>query len=228
MVLAKRGERLLQSTLSRGCSVYQLRRSISLFTKISRSKGFRGLLEEFQLWNKDVPKGFEKYFKEGKSKAPPRKETKVENKDPPLPQRSSRSSSKKTSNNPFPFLEFKAKFDPKRPRTPDQNMYYLIGLGVGLLMIGSFLNSSRYREITWKEFINNYLYRGMLNHSEFTMPVLQCPIDGCNWKSQDLDEAFAAALTTALQIHDRTVHPPLAQPANAQVKIRPTLYSHRM
>ncbi|XP_063441899.1 AFG3-like protein 2 isoform X1 [Mytilus trossulus] len=166
MVLAKRGERLLQSTLSRGCSVYQLRRSISLFTKLSRTKGFRGLLEEFQLWNKDVPKGFEKYFKEGKSKAPPRKETKVENKDPPLPQRSSRSSSKKTSNNPFPFLEFKAKFDPKRPRTPDQNMYYLIGLGVGLLMIGSFLNSSRYREITWKEFINNYLYRGMVEKLE--------------------------------------------------------------
>lgn len=53
------------------------------------------------------------------------------------------------------------------------------------------------------------------------MPVLQCPIDGCNWKSQDLDEAFAAALTTALQIHDRTVHPPLAQPSTHKLKLDP-------
>ncbi|CAC5367816.1 unnamed protein product [Mytilus coruscus] len=53
------------------------------------------------------------------------------------------------------------------------------------------------------------------------MPVLQCPIDGCDWKSQDLDEAFAAALTTALQIHDRTVHPPLAQPATHKLKLDP-------
>ncbi|CAG2199921.1 unnamed protein product [Mytilus edulis] len=41
------------------------------------------------------------------------------------------------------------------------------------------------------------------NSELINMPVLQCPIDDCNWKSQDLDEAFAAALTTALQIHDR-------------------------
>ncbi|CAG2234961.1 unnamed protein product [Mytilus edulis] len=53
------------------------------------------------------------------------------------------------------------------------------------------------------------------------MPVLQSPIDGCNWKSQDLDEAFAAALTTALQIHDRTVHPPLAQPSTHKLKLDP-------
>ncbi len=53
------------------------------------------------------------------------------------------------------------------------------------------------------------------------MPVLQCLIDGCNWKSQDLDEAFAAALTTALQIHDRTVHPPLAQPSTHKLKLDP-------
>ena len=53
------------------------------------------------------------------------------------------------------------------------------------------------------------------------MPVLQCPIDGCDWKSQDLDAAFAAALTTALQIHDRTVHPPLAQTASRKLKLDP-------
>ena len=38
------------------------------------------------------------------------------------------------------------------------------------------------------------------------MPRLQCPVEGCNWQSQDLDVAFASALTTALQMHDKSVH----------------------
>ena len=47
------------------------------------------------------------------------------------------------------------------------------------------------------------------------MPTLECPVEGCDWQSQDLDAAFAAAMTAALQIHDRTVHQPQAQPATA-------------
>ncbi|XP_052760759.1 uncharacterized protein LOC128203366 [Mya arenaria] len=53
------------------------------------------------------------------------------------------------------------------------------------------------------------------------MPVLQCPIDGCEWKSQDLGAEFAAALTAALQIHDRTVHTALARPAPQKLKLDP-------
>ena len=53
------------------------------------------------------------------------------------------------------------------------------------------------------------------------MPFLRCPIDDCDWRSQDLDAAFAAALTTALQIHDRTVHPPLAQPTMHKLRLDP-------
>ena len=43
----------------------------------------------------------------------------------------------------------------------------------------------------------------------------------CDWKSQDLDAALAAALTTALQIHDRTAHPSLAQTASHKLKLDP-------
>ena len=53
------------------------------------------------------------------------------------------------------------------------------------------------------------------------MPVLQCPIDGCDWKSQDLDAEFAAALTTALQIHDRTVHSAPPHPTPRKLKLDP-------
>ena len=42
---------------------------------------------------------------------------------------------------------------------------------------------------------------------------------GCNWQSQDMDEAFEAALTTALQIHDMVVHTVQAQPAPPRHKL---------
>ena len=51
------------------------------------------------------------------------------------------------------------------------------------------------------------------------MPSLQCPVEGCAWVSQDLDVAFAAALTAALQIHDRAVHTPQAQPVPQRLKL---------
>ena len=38
------------------------------------------------------------------------------------------------------------------------------------------------------------------------MPQLSCPYEGCDWKSQDLDAAFAAALNTSLGMHDKAAH----------------------
>jgi hypothetical protein len=39
------------------------------------------------------------------------------------------------------------------------------------------------------------------------MVKLTCPVDGCEWESQDLGPEFAAALTAALQIHEKNAHP---------------------
>lgn len=61
-----------------------------------------------------------------------------------------------------------------------------------------------------------------VKRSEFiNIPVLQCPINSCDWKPQDLDKAFAAALTHAVQILDRTYPPSSSSTSNAQVKINP-------
>lgn len=51
------------------------------------------------------------------------------------------------------------------------------------------------------------------------MPTLQCPVEGCGWQSQDLGGEFAAALTTALQIHDRTAHPAQNNQAPPKLKL---------
>ena len=48
---------------------------------------------------------------------------------------------------------------------------------------------------------------------------LQCPVEGCDWESQDLDEAFAAGLKAALHIHDRTVHSTPAPVATQKLKL---------
>ena len=52
---------------------------------------------------------------------------------------------------------------------------------------------------------------------------LDCPVDGCNWKSQRLPVALASALNTALTMHKESAHSqPQAQAAAApQLKLKP-------
>ena len=52
------------------------------------------------------------------------------------------------------------------------------------------------------------------------MPRLTCPVEGCAWQSQDLDAAFASALTTALQMHDKSAHPS-ASSSGTKLKLTP-------
>ena len=49
---------------------------------------------------------------------------------------------------------------------------------------------------------------------------LQCPVEGCDWKSQDLGEAFAA-----FHIHDRTVHSTPAPVATQKLRLDPPCIS---
>ena len=53
------------------------------------------------------------------------------------------------------------------------------------------------------------------------MPQLTCPINDCTWKSQDLDEKFAAALNTALQGHLNVTHIQGTQDSPSQASTRP-------
>ena len=49
---------------------------------------------------------------------------------------------------------------------------------------------------------------------------LDCPIDGCIWKSQSLPPTLGAALNTALQAHVQAVHPPTPQQAPPTLKLK--------
>ena len=51
---------------------------------------------------------------------------------------------------------------------------------------------------------------------------LACPVTGCNWESQELPVALAAALNTALELHGKTAHATAAPPAPAAaLKLKP-------
>ena len=54
------------------------------------------------------------------------------------------------------------------------------------------------------------------------MPQLSCPYEGCDWKSQDLDAAFAAALNTSLGMHDKAAH---SQAPVSNLKLKPPTVS---
>ena len=52
------------------------------------------------------------------------------------------------------------------------------------------------------------------------MPIISCPVEDCEWTSDDLDGAFAAVIVQQLQMHDKSTH--LTPPAeNHKLKIDP-------
>ena len=56
------------------------------------------------------------------------------------------------------------------------------------------------------------------------MPALDCPIDGCPWKSQNLEAEFAGVLNTALGGHLQHAHPPNSDTVAKPEKLpRPTV-----
>ena len=56
------------------------------------------------------------------------------------------------------------------------------------------------------------------------MPALMCPVDGCRWKTQDLEGEFANALSIALQGHLQHSHPPSSDTISKPEKLpRPTV-----
>ena len=48
------------------------------------------------------------------------------------------------------------------------------------------------------------------------MTIITCPIEGCEWKSQDLPDSFVGVLTEQLQMHNKSVHQTEANTAQAR------------
>merc|ERR1711923_418148 len=145
------------------------------------------VLENFMKWCSKPPKGFEKFFRDkpkssggDKAKAPKRERVSTEQSGaksagekqiprPNFPKPNQQSS-------PSQNLEelFKKGFGGSGGsgggggmNEPDkQKMLQLLGMGVVTIIGLSIMNESRYREISWKEFVTNYLARGNVEKLE--------------------------------------------------------------
>ena len=145
------------------------------------------ILENFMKWCSKPPKGFEKFFKDkpkssagggDAAKAPKRERVSSEGKsagEKQIPRPNFPKSSQQQSS-PSQNLEelFKKGFGGSGGggggggmNEPDkQKWMQLIGMGVVTIIGLSIMNESRYREISWKEFVTNYLARGNVEKLE--------------------------------------------------------------
>merc|ERR1711892_1537194 len=145
-------------------------------SKYKRSPVLSDTLELFQTWCSKPPKGFEKFFKD---KPKSGGGTKAEAPRPEVPKSAtgSKESSKPKLPRPPPAKPnqdlselFKKGFsggkeaggggmgnmsDPEK-----RKMASMVGLGLATVLGLALLNQSKYREISWKEFVGTYLSTG--------------------------------------------------------------------
>jgi len=132
------------------------------------------MFELFQNWCSKPPKGFEKFFKDKPKSSTPKPESSAPKSTPkpklPRPPPDSK------PNQDLSEL-FKRGFSGKGSGTggggfgniPDpekQKMASMLGLGLATVLGLVLLNQSRYREISWKEFVSNYLSTGRVDKLE--------------------------------------------------------------
>ena len=56
------------------------------------------------------------------------------------------------------------------------------------------------------------------------MPTIECPYEGCDWKSENVDAAFASVVGQQLAMHDRAKHSnpmPTPKPQSQKLNIDP-------
>ncbi|KFM75893.1 Transposable element Tcb1 transposase, partial [Stegodyphus mimosarum] len=127
-------------------------------------------LVQLQTYCEKVPKGFEKYYPGGKKAKNVERDVSTEKKEEPVqetPSKSSPSSSKPVPPSDWIFkLNFGSggqKKGGKNPFSPDDDNRVIALTLCGALAFFSFLlyHEFRYKEITWKEFVNSYLARNI-------------------------------------------------------------------
>lgn len=189
MLLARKGEKLMFKALTKGISQFEVKRSIQILSRNNKIKKF---LEEWALLRAKVPEGFEKIFPKGQPGQPPPKEpparqpgegktspkeppknskdAKEKKKNDPKQEKPSKESSKESPNMKDVLEEFTQSFKEtgKNPRMktvafgPDEFRTALIAAIVLYIVYRSVVGSAYGREITWKDFVDNYLIKGLV------------------------------------------------------------------
>jgi AFG3 family protein len=155
-----------------------VRRNLQILESHPFAPKFYQLLNKWRLifCEKQVPKGFEKYFPANKKQPKKSSNGNEKPKQSSEKQSSNESQTQKQSKtpqtgsskqNPWRF-EYKINFGPgSGGKGEEPNKWATIALVTTLGVLGLLAyNEMRYKEITWKEFITNYLSRGIVDKLE--------------------------------------------------------------
>ncbi|OWF37918.1 AFG3-like protein 2 [Mizuhopecten yessoensis] len=191
MAVGRRGHVLLRKVLSMRSPNQEIQRDMTLLSKVLQSREMDSLLRQFSCTvlkaSSDLPKGFEKFEEllkkktkpnEKKKKAEDQSEKKVEDPpkievdDPPKKEDVQRGGS---AEEPWPINELKAAFkkftedfekqsgnrDPSKGDR-ERAMMLIPGVLAIALLVYLYMMSSQKKEISYKEFVNNYLRPGLV------------------------------------------------------------------
>merc|ERR1712079_291529 len=154
-------------------------RGLRQVSKLQNGPALSDVLERFMAWCKP-PKGFEKFFRDKpkageKSEAPKQKARSASNeKQIPRPNLNNNPSQNQSSTN-NDFQELFKKFSGSGGNGAGggsmndgdkQKWMQLLGMGVVTAAGLALMNASRYREISWKEFVTSYLATGKVERLE--------------------------------------------------------------
>ncbi|XP_012541497.1 AFG3-like protein 2 isoform X2 [Monomorium pharaonis] len=156
------------------------KRHLSLLKNNTTLSAIEQVQQKWRLFCKEPPKGFEKFFKPGEGKngknTPKKAEgtsKKAETKAPP-PRPSSSSSGSSSSGSKEPSFEWISKFfgnsskggKPFESGDKEKTLMLLVALGVSGAILWLFSQDLNLKEITWREFIYNYLNKGLVEKLE--------------------------------------------------------------
>ncbi|XP_073976127.1 AFG3 like matrix AAA peptidase subunit 2 isoform X1 [Rhodnius prolixus] len=183
LLTSRKLERLVLSGLRQGFfDTHSLNRSLSQLARTPGVLSFKTLWQEWRVFCENPPKGFEKYFKNKKSgeiklekKSKNVEETTTPSKSAPSSSSSSSSttppSSQKPSSQQWSFGMFGGTRGSagggKQLGESEKEKWLLFGLvGVAGLIAMLAYYEMGYKEITWKEFLNNFLSKGIVEKLE--------------------------------------------------------------
>ncbi|XP_064641367.1 AFG3-like protein 2 [Lineus longissimus] len=171
--LARHSEKLVKKLLKPNCSHAELQKSAHSFSKkLSRTPSLVNALQEWGILRQEVPKGFGKYFPGGKKptaakeKSSPSSGARPPPKDPIQPRsRSSEQGGKPEKKIEFSFNAGQRGFSFGGGGDPNNKLWLGVLAGVGLVSFVAFYNM-QYKELTWKEFLSNYMNRHIVDKLE--------------------------------------------------------------
>ncbi|PSN49682.1 hypothetical protein C0J52_05318 [Blattella germanica] len=187
---ARKLERILWNGVKRGnIDKYLLKRNLTLLQRAPGAPSLETVLQQWKLFCERPPKGFEKYFKPGgtkqaaKSEKPTAKEVKdappKESQAPPSKGAAGPQPPKPPSQSSKPYDQWSfGMFGSQSSRSGgpggkafgeggEREKWFIVGMVATVALLGTVAYYEMgYKEIAWKEFVNNYLAKGIVEKLE--------------------------------------------------------------